>query len=472
MANSMELPRKRLLTVLFALLCCFTTLVSSNNDTSKKPVKALFTAVFWEVKPYVYRNEKGEIDGFYPEIFKNAEKMCGNASLYPLFNATQFISYTTFGQSSRRNFLEIFKNDEYPKGLVPGHDVYFPPIYSRTEKMQEVESRKHLRNFDVNKADNLAIIARRDHISLPTKIARGIKSCGQIFFISFLLTIFFGLLMWMFERINNPAFPDSCIMGTGTGVWWSFVSMTTVGYGDVVPNTIIGRCIAVVWVCIGVMIACIVTATVAEVVNGDDFDIAGERIAVIENSLESERLSTDFRAIPYEVATYEEVYEAVRRGHVLGGAVNAEIVAWDIDAIQDDEADDPLRVVKLLPVRLDLNIVFSRNIPPELVLILRCMYKFKDEVYIRAKTKFGRYCPTQTLYIETILGMFKSAFVRVLIGLILALCVVGAALDFHHRRKLMKKNGVSDPEADSMMVDTSSGNGVYTKDQMADAYPL
>ena len=146
--------------------------------------------------------------------------------------------------------MDLFKSDKYPSGLIPGRDVYVPAIYQRDEEMINIEEKKLFLNFDIDKSENLAIIVHRDYVSLPNKVLRGISSCGQIFLLSLLMTLFFGILMWIAERLRNPQFSDSCLTGTGTGVWWSFVSMTTVGYGDVVPNSIVGRFIAVIWVCI------------------------------------------------------------------------------------------------------------------------------------------------------------------------------------------------------------------------------
>ena len=51
----------------------------------------------------------------------------------------------------------------------------------------------------------------------------------------------------------------------GRGVWWAVVTLTTVGYGDVVPQTFFGRCVGVVLMLGGVLTLSLVTATVASV---------------------------------------------------------------------------------------------------------------------------------------------------------------------------------------------------------------
>ena len=72
--------------------------------------------------------------------------------------------------------------------------------------------------------------------------------------------------------------------------------------------------------------------------------------------------------------------------------------------------------------------------------------------------------------------MFKSDFVRVLLGLIFALCIVGAVLDLMNRRKLkqQKENGIdgNHSESEAMIVMQDSNNGstyrpLEKKDAMA-----
>ena len=51
----------------------------------------------------------------------------------------------------------------------------------------------------------------------------------------------------------------------GRGAWWALVTLTTVGYGDVVPVTLAGRLVGVVIILGGVVSLSLITATVASV---------------------------------------------------------------------------------------------------------------------------------------------------------------------------------------------------------------
>ncbi|AZA10558.1 potassium channel family protein [Corynebacterium gerontici] len=56
---------------------------------------------------------------------------------------------------------------------------------------------------------------------------------------------------------------ESQIKTFGDALWWSIVTVTTVGYGDIVPVSIAGRFIAVCLMLGGIAIAGVVTATIA-----------------------------------------------------------------------------------------------------------------------------------------------------------------------------------------------------------------
>lgn len=58
---------------------------------------------------------------------------------------------------------------------------------------------------------------------------------------------------------------DSGINGFGNALWWAIVTVTTVGYGDVVPETSIGRVIAGALMLAGVSAIPITTSLVVSV---------------------------------------------------------------------------------------------------------------------------------------------------------------------------------------------------------------
>ncbi|PXA68733.1 potassium channel family protein [Cryobacterium arcticum] len=57
--------------------------------------------------------------------------------------------------------------------------------------------------------------------------------------------------------------PDANITSFGDAIWWSFVTITTVGYGDFTPLTLRGRVIACVLMLGGVAVLGLVTATLS-----------------------------------------------------------------------------------------------------------------------------------------------------------------------------------------------------------------
>jgi voltage-gated potassium channel len=67
-----------------------------------------------------------------------------------------------------------------------------------------------------------------------------------------------GPLMFMIERKANPHFRS-----VEDGLWWSIVTLTTIGYGDVYPITRPGRVLATVVVLLGIGLVGLVTGKIA-----------------------------------------------------------------------------------------------------------------------------------------------------------------------------------------------------------------
>ncbi|MFN8179632.1 MAG: transporter substrate-binding domain-containing protein [bacterium] len=73
-----------------------------------------------------------------------------------------------------------------------------------------------------------------------------------------------GTLIWLFEhRVNAEQFERNPLRGVFSGVWWSAVTMTTVGYGDKAPRSAGGKVVGLLWMFAGVVMISSFTAVVA-----------------------------------------------------------------------------------------------------------------------------------------------------------------------------------------------------------------
>lgn len=128
----------------------------------------------------------------------------------------------------------------------------------------------------ISSIPNLQILrwARFVRIARIFRLLRGVRSTklilkfifanrakGALFsvaMISFLLMIFSTIAI-----LNVEVSPESNINTPSDALWWSFVTITTVGYGDYYPTTLLGRIIAGILMTAGVGLFGTLTAYVA-----------------------------------------------------------------------------------------------------------------------------------------------------------------------------------------------------------------
>lgn len=97
-------------------------------------------------------------------------------------------------------------------------------------------------------------------------------SIGKDFFnwtlVQILLAILVGMmivsaLIWLVERNHKLGHFRGGLAGFGSALWFSAVTLTSVGYGDKTPSTLLGRLISFAWMLAGVLLIAGFTAAVA-----------------------------------------------------------------------------------------------------------------------------------------------------------------------------------------------------------------
>jgi voltage-gated potassium channel len=99
-------------------------------------------------------------------------------------------------------------------------------------------------------------------VILSIRLVRSIFRRGNLerFLLAAVVFVLNGaVIVYLFERHA----PDSNIHTLGESVWWSLVTVTTVGYGDYTPVTVDGRITAVLIMAIGLVTLAVITAQVA-----------------------------------------------------------------------------------------------------------------------------------------------------------------------------------------------------------------
>ncbi len=149
--------------------------------------------------------------------------------------------------------------------------------------------------------------------------------------------VFIGGLMWLLERRRNPEqFGGGSARGIGNGVWWSAVTMTTVGYGDRSPVTLGGRVLGLVWMFAAIIMISGFTASISSAltvsqlssaVSGPD-DLPKVKVGAVEPSQAArycQRKGIAYRGFP----TAEDALGALDRGELDAVVGEAPILAYD-----------------------------------------------------------------------------------------------------------------------------------------------
>lgn len=77
-------------------------------------------------------------------------------------------------------------------------------------------------------------------------VANSVEEIGFLFFIFILTNIFFGTVIYLLEE-------SSTFTSIPASMWWSSITMTTVGYGDYFPATTSGKVVAALCSITGVL---------------------------------------------------------------------------------------------------------------------------------------------------------------------------------------------------------------------------
>ena len=175
-----------------------------------------------------------------------------------------------------------------------------------------------------------------------------------LLFLLFIVSIF-GLLIWHFEKEKNPTQFQPDRKGIWDGIWWSIVTMTTVGYGDKTPKTKGGKMVALVWMLSGILFISGLTASIASSLTVNRLSADAERlgdfkkraIGTIKNSGTADYLKSHFFR---NISSYDSVLpalEALEARQIEAFLYDAPILKYRINETEH------LSHLEILPIKFD-----------------------------------------------------------------------------------------------------------------------
>ncbi|XP_022779166.1 uncharacterized protein LOC111320744 [Stylophora pistillata] len=263
--------------------------------------------------------------------------------------------------------------------------------------------------------------------------------------VTLVLTAISGVIMWALDTYwNSEEFPRSFIKGSWDGFWWSFISMTTVGYGDKSPKSLPARIFSIVWIFVGLIVMAIFTANVTTALTALTLEtepsrFANKKVAVLGNGTE------------YQHAQQEEAEPIVHTS--INDAVKA-LQSKDVDGIFIDhytnifyhsrEKLKTLLTVKKLELQRDVGVLFSQDRKD----LADCLNYQRSTIWRSAQTITTTYKLTKrSLAKQFSLFDDSSSFVKILLyillGVLAGMLCIGIIWDTLIRKKSDKqKNSV------------------------------
>jgi polar amino acid transport system substrate-binding protein len=137
------------------------------------------------------------------------------------------------------------------------------------------------------------------------------------------ITLVFTHIIWLVERSTNPRYPRGYREGISAALWWTVVTLATVGDSDGTPRHRIGKLLAIVWMFISIILIANFTAVVTSTATLRDLrgaiqgaaDLPGKTIATVKDTTSARYLADN--GLPFTpVSSIDQAFALLREKKV------------------------------------------------------------------------------------------------------------------------------------------------------------
>ena len=271
--------------------------------------------------------------GSEPFVVKNQNDWTGiSVEIWHSLAKDNDLSYTVFPYNNISKAI-----DDLQKGKL---DVLVGPVSITSERAELIDfSQPYFQS-------SLSILSRVGAPTIFDRIAPllTIDLLYALFIFLFILGCV-GTLLWLAERNASPdQFPHEPVKGIANGMWCAIVTMSTTGYGDIAPVTLMGRIVAGSWMIISILFATTMVAGIASSLTLSGLDktvissaeqFQNRKIAVLKDS-PSVDFVKDYSGTVVLIDKLEQGYKLLRDKEVAAVVFDRPQIKYFLEKHPDD----------------------------------------------------------------------------------------------------------------------------------------
>ncbi|XP_065669649.1 uncharacterized protein LOC101238067 isoform X5 [Hydra vulgaris] len=234
--------------------------------------------------PFVLFDGKKVTGNFVNFLQDMVVQSCGTCNGYSSKLSKLYFDRTKFGGNP-------VKNSEFDLKLSISNDIDISfPIYGRNGYEVATNTSFML----LIQSPGIAAVQRDEHNAdvMLAKMISKVLNVWSFLLISYVLGLLFGIFFWFTDQFINPEqfIIGNALKGILSGFWFAFITMTTIGYGDLTPRSFFAKLVSIIWFIIGLSLNCItigfIVTNITTVTLPADFIMYDTKAAALQNSFE------------------------------------------------------------------------------------------------------------------------------------------------------------------------------------------